>query len=466
MSMTEKWEDAPLFSGLSREQVDSFMEMGREITLSKGQIAFNEGDAARGLHILLEGELIISKRMAGMQRTLAQIRPGEFVGEISLLTGNPHSATACAGRDSRILLLDTDIFQESLQASPVTRLILGTMAERLRDTEAHIQQYEKLSALGKLAAGLAHEMNNPAAASLRAVRQLPDALLRLQSLIFKLTELNLNNTVLTFLSEYQETILARAARPPALDPLARSDREEALEAWIDTQGIPDSWRLAPAFVEADVSVGELLALLDYLDGENLGHALAWLEGMITVVGLLRTIQQSTSRIYDLVSTVKAYTYMDRSPEQSVNVHEGLENTLIIMEYKLKDIVVTRDYAPNLPPIRARGSQLNQVWTNLLDNAADALDGQGHIGIRTWRDDDYVVVEIADDGPGIPPEIRAHIFEPFFTTKEIGRGSGLGLDIVHHIVVQGHRGDIRLRSQPGDTRFQVYLPINEQNEQEE
>jgi signal transduction histidine kinase len=199
-------------------------------------------------------------------------------------------------------------------------------------------------------------------------------------------------------------------------------------------------------------------LRERLGIERLEHALTWLEGMLTVRSLLNTIEQSTKHICELVGAVKDYTYMDRSTVQDVNVHDGLESTLTIMGYKLRDVAVIRDYATDLPPITAHGSRLNQVWTNLIDNAVEAMGERGKLEVRTWREDDSIVVEIADNGPGIPPEIQKRIYEPFFTTKDVGRGTGLGLDIVYHIVRQEHRGEIRLQTEPGNTRFQVYLPL--------
>ncbi|HSM57682.1 MAG TPA: ATP-binding protein [Candidatus Sulfomarinibacteraceae bacterium] len=461
--MTESTANLPFFFGLSEEQVAGFMDMGRKISLQKDEVLFSEGDDARGLYIVLSGELTISKEISGRHTILARVQPGAFVGEISLLTGRPHTATVSAEVDSRLLFLKADLFEETLNASPVTRLIFGTMAERLRANEAMIQQHEKLSALGKLAAGLAHELNNPSAANLRAARQLPEAFTTLQNLAFKLNQFKLNREQLNYMSELQEKLVQQAADPVMLDPIDLSDREEALAQWLETQGIPDAWRFAPTFASAGVGERQLTELRDTMGQRVFEEALTWLEGMLTLTNLLTTVQQSTTRICELVSAVKSYTYLDRSALQYVNVHEGLENTLTIMAHKLRDVTVNRHYDHTLPPILVHGSELNQVWTNLLDNAVDAMDGQGQIDIRTWPEDDMVIVEIADNGPGISPEIQSRIFEPFFTTKEVGRGSGLGLDIVYRIVVHKHHGDIRLQSEPGNTRFRVYLPTTPREE---
>lgn len=456
--MDEHVGNISLFEGLDKQQVRQLFRLGEEMHVAAGDVVLEEGEEARGLVVVLEGELEVLKAIAGRQTLLGLIPPGSFVGEISLLTRLPHSATVRALKDSRVLFYAKEFFEKSLDASPIVRVILQTMAERLRATEATVQQHEKLSALGKLSAGLAHELNNPAAAALRAVQQLPEALLTLQTLVFQLNELGLSSEDVSYLTRLQDTLVARAAQPEPLAPLRRSDREETLANWIEEQGIEDGWRLAPALVSAGVDADQLEAIAERLGEAQLAHALTWLEGMLTVRSLLSTMEHSTTRICELVSAVKDYSYMDRSPVQDVDVHEGLESTLTIMGYKLKDVTVKRDYAEDLPPITALGSRLNQVWTNLIDNAVDAMGGQGQLEVRTWREDESVVVEIADNGPGISPEIQQRIYEPFFTTKDVGRGSGIGLDIVYHIVTEEHRGQIRLHSEPGNTRFQIRLPI--------
>ena len=456
--MVEALTNIALFEGLDEQQIAVLLALAQELELSPGDVILEEGQDARGLFVVLAGQLEVVKEITGRQTMLDLIRPGSFVGEISLLTRLPLSATVRAVMPSRVLFFPIRLFEQSLDASPIIRVILKTMSERLRATEATVQQHEKLSALGKLSAGLAHELNNPAAANLRAVQQLPQALLTLQSLVFRLNEQGLSREEVDYLTQLQDTLVGRAAHPEPVDPLTRSDREEALAGWIEQQGIDDGWRLAPALVTAGVDAAQMAALRERLGPERLEHAITWLEGMLTVRALLNTIEQSTAHIYELVSAVKEYSYMDRSPVQDVDIHDGLESTLTIMGYKLKNVTVTRNYAADLPHITAFGSRLNQVWTNLIDNAVEAMEGEGHLELRTWREEDGVVVEIVDDGPGIPPEIQPRIFEPFFTTKDVGRGAGLGLDTVYRIVTQEHRGEIRLYSEPGNTRFQICLPL--------
>jgi len=446
------------FDTLTDEQITALGDVGEELFLRDGDTLLEEGQPASGLYVLLEGALTVTKLIGGRDVFLSNQYPGAFVGEISLLTGQPHLATIKAIADSHLVRYPPTLVKDELDAAPLLRGLMSTMAQRLRSTEAMVQQHEKLSALGKLAAGLAHEMNNPASASVRAAKQLPETVATVQSLSLQLGRLALTDEQIALVQDLQRALVERSARVRLLDPLARSDREETLLGWLAAKAVPEAWRLAPALAGAGAEIAELDALREKLGAEALAPALTWLESALTTAELLNTIEQSATRISDLVSAIKAYTYMDRSHKQEVDVREGLEHTLTILKHKLRDITVTRDYAPDLPRITAHGSQLNQVWTNLLDNAIDAMDGAGQIRIRAAREYDRVVVEISDNGPGIPPDVQPRIFEPFFTTKDVGDGSGLGLDIVYRIVAHEHRGDIQVSSAPGETRFKVCLPI--------
>lgn len=318
------------------------------------------------------------------------------------------------------------------------------------------KQQEKMMALGKLSAGLAHELNNPAAAARRAAQSLRDTLPTVQAQTLQLGGLNLNAHQINMLAAFQQRLTAPTAPPVPLPPLEQSAREDEIGAWLAAHEIPAAWKIAPAFVTAGISGDDLAALAEQFSAAQLVLVLHWLHGTLENAGLLVIIQESTQRISELVAAIKAYSHMDQAPLQEVNLIQGLESTLTVLRHKLRNVRVVREYDPNLPLIQARGGELNQVWTNLIDNAIDAMHGEGEITVITRAADHFVMVEIADNGPGIPPEVMPRLFEPFFTTKEVGVGTGLGLDISYRIIQQ-HHGTIEVQSQPGRTRFIVRLP---------
>jgi PAS domain S-box-containing protein len=303
--------------------------------------------------------------------------------------------------------------------------------EALQNTQTQLFQSEKMATLGKLSAGMAHELNNPAASAQRSAAQLRTVFFQLQRVNLQIGSLNLSDAQKETLVELDRIAQERAEGPLDLDGLTRSDREHEMEEWLEERGITNAWELAPTLVSPH-----------------------------TIYSLLSQIGLGTDRVSEIVKAFKTYTYMDRAPIQSVDVQEDLDNTLIILHSKLKDgISVRREYAKDLPHIEAYGSELNQVWTNIIDNAIDAMKGRGELILRTRKDDPWVVVEIADNGAGIPKDIQSKIFDPFFTTKPVGSGTGLGLNISHNIIVQKHQGKISVSSQPGKTCFTVRLPIN-------
>jgi len=322
--------------------------------------------------------------------------------------------------------------------------------------DLYLKQQEKLATLGKLSAGLAHELNNPAAAARRAARTLWETLPTLHAETLRLSHLGLSEAQLSTLVAFQRQAHDRLAAA-ALPALEQSAREEEIGAWLHRQDIRDGWRMAEAFVSAGVTLDDLAALTGRFTSEQVEEVLDWLYNTFETVDLLDEIEQSTRQISDLVAAVKSYVYMDQAPLQNVDVHQGLESTLTVMRHKLQDIEVIRDYDRDLPTIQARSSELNQVWTNLIDNAIGAMQGEGQLTLITHRTADFVTVEVADSGPGIPPDVMPHLFEPFFTTKGVGIGTGLGLDISQRIVQQ-HNGTIEVQSRPGNTRFIVRLPL--------
>ena len=461
-----------LFAGLSEQDIDWLASKAEEVTVPVGSYLMREGESGDALYIVVEGEFEVTKRSGSQDVVLAMRGAGELFGEMSLLDQAPHSASVRAVQPSHLFKVSGDVFRELLATKPqATLAILRTVTSRLRNTEAMLRQNEKMAALGTLSAGLAHELNNPAAAAKRSAAQLRDTLVEWQRAAAELTALALDARQREAVNALRAEMATRAAAPVQLDPLTRSDRESEVQTWMEERGIDRAWEFAPAPVAFGWDASALGKLGDAF-GEKVGAVAQWLGVGYSVYALLDEVSASAERISEIVRAVKSYSYLDQAPIQQVDVHEGLENTLIILRHKLKNGVhVTRDYAPDLPRIEAHGSELNQVWTNIIDNAIDAMhpqrqlpeqrtlgvQGKGELALRTYRKKECVIVEITDNGPGIPPEIRERIFEPFFTTKPPGIGTGLGLHISYNIV-EKHRGQISVDSKPGETTFRVSLPI--------
>jgi signal transduction histidine kinase len=349
------------------------------------------------------------------------------------------------------------------------RLRTSLQRKRLRDLERSylqqevmLRQSEKLATLGRLSAGMAHELNNPAAAAQRGAGQLRAAVKCLQDAQRRLGERNLSGPQMEAVERLDRLARERAAQPVMLDSLASNDRESELERWLTEQGLENGWELAPALANMDLDGAGLAALVDGFSPEQRPALIAWLCDSYAVYSLLEDVGRATTRIARLVDALKMYSYMDQAPVQEVDIHQGLENTLVILGERLgAGVAVRREYDQGLPRIQAYGSQLNQVWTNIIDNAVDAMGGQGELVLRTRREGEWAVVEIEDSGPGIPAEVRPRLFDPFFTTKPPGKGAGLGLNISHNVVVGKHGGQISADSLPGRTRFVVKLPVRMQ-----
>ncbi len=455
--MMEETKQEHLFPTLSAEEIACLLPHGTKETIQPGEALFTEGESENEFFVVLDGALTVTRKVAGEEVLLAQHHPGQYSGALSLFTGGRSIATGRAVGTLTALRITLEQFQNIMAACPIIATkIIAAMAERRPEADALVQQREKMAALGKLSAGLAHELNNPASAVRRAASRLHAALETMQRSSFELGARQL--------SESQKDLLLSAQRraaPPGLAALALSEREDALVDWLEAHAVPEECSLPSSLAEAGFTEASLDALaLQIPEPGTLAQSLVWLGSSLEAVELLRTIEQSAERVSDLVTAIKAYSYMDQAPQQEVDVRASLETTLTILQFKWKHgIEVIRDYTPDLPCITAYGSELNQVWTNLMDNALDALDGHGRLFVRTACEDGHILVEIGDDGPGIPPDVQSRIFEPFFTTKGVGKGTGLGLDTAYRIVVTRHHGDLRVVSQPGDTRFQVRLPIH-------
>jgi signal transduction histidine kinase len=457
--------ETSLFPRLTDEALTRMREVGEEVETKAGDVLFAEGDQEYSLFVVLDGEIRVTKRVANEETLLAIHEPGEFSGEISMLTGGPAIATGTAVGKGRVLRLPPDQLRRLIaECPPVARVVLGAMASRTMDVDAQIRQQEKMAALGKLSAGLAHELNNPAAAASRSAGQIRDSLRSLQSLILEQDRPLTPEERQVMIEVQREALSAIAEREgkPALDPMAQSDLEDALTGWLEDHGIEDAWRLAPTLASAGLGPERLDAIAARIGGGDMGSILPWIEGLLNLAELLDQVEQSTSRISELVAAIKEYSYMDQAPQQEIDLHDGLESTLKMLAHKLRkgEIEVVREYDRGMPRVCAYGSELNQVWTNLIDNAIDAVKGRpgARLTLRTSRERDDAIVDIIDNGPGIPEDVQRKIFDPFFTTKAVGEGSGLGLDIARRIVKTRHTGEIRLESKPGETRFEVKLPI--------
>jgi len=453
-----------LFPRLTGEALERVREQGTEMELEPGAVLFKEGDTDYHFFVVLEGEVRVTKKVGSEETLLAVHEPGEFSGEISMLTGGPAIATGRAVGKIRVIRVEPDKFRRLVAESPpVGRVVLTAIVQRTRDVDAQLRQQEKMAALGKLSAGLAHELNNPAAAAARAADQLRDSLRALQNLTLERERPFTEEERKLMLEVQREALAAIAQRGdrPHLDPLAQSDLEDAVTEWLEDRNAEEPWETAPVLAAAGIGPERLDSMAERV-GDGVVEMVPWLVGVLNLAELLDQIENSAERISELVTSIKEYSYMDQAPQQEIDLHEGLESTLKMLAFKLRkgNVEVVREFDRGLPRVCAYGSELNQVWTNLIDNAVDAMKGNGHgkLVLRTSRCRDEALIEIIDDGPGIPEDVQKHIFEPFYTTKGVGEGTGLGLDIARRVVKARHKGEIRFESKPGETSFEVRLPI--------
>ncbi len=446
-----------VFDGLPHEDL---LWLAGEMTIvhyGAGEVVAAEGSEADRLMVVLSGEIRGQKENGISDGRLVLIKSGQVSGLLPFSRLKTLPLTTRATRDSEVAFLNKERFPALLQRVPeLGRRLVGVMSDRIREMTRADEQREKLSALGKLSAGLAHELNNPSAAARRAAEGLTEAVNALRTANVNIEKRAMAREQRAYLADL-ECHWDKRHPLEALDTLDRSDREEQISAWLQSRGIAEPWVLAANLVEAGCRLETLAEVGEHFDTTVLGDVITRLSASFTISRLALEIAHSTSRIHDLVQAIKEYSYMDQMPEQEIDVHQGIENTLIMLHHRLKNGVnVVRDYDRSIPRICAYGSELNQVWTNLIENAIDAMQGKGELRIRTASEYDHVIVEVIDNGPGVPEAIRGKIFEPFFTTKPVGQGTGLGLDAVRR-VVEKHRGEIRLESRAGETRFQVRLP---------
>lgn len=466
MLCTEDLLQLELFKKLPPTRLDWVCDLAGYVKLQAGDILIREGEPARGLFILVEGRIDVTRLSEGIDMPLGQHQAPAFFGEVPILTEEATIVTLRAVTDCRIYEIAGDDFLTLMhECRDFERCIFRMMASRVRGLETFVRSREKMAALGTLSAGLAHELNNPAAAVVRALKSVIPALTELQRMNLVYGQSNIGqedtNRWLQVRDAGYEMIVNRST-----DSTTLADREESLLEWLENYGVAKSWELAEPLAIGGITV-EILAELTASWRDNPTElrdlGVRWLALSFEVMSMIKSGLNGAERIADLVQSMKSYSYLDRGARQTIDVHEGIEDTLRLFSHRFKQgVEIRRNYDRDLPKIDVYGSELNQVWTNLIDNAIDAMDGKGTLELTTVREGRSIRVDITDSGSGIPPEIRSRIFESFFTTKSVGEGSGLGLDIVRRILENRHHGSISIESQPGKTRFSIRLPLDENN----
>ena len=448
----------PVFAGLPDDQVAWFISQSEERHYKAGETYSHQGDPADAMFVILEEQIEMRGELGG-ETVVFPLKAGDVTGALPFSRMKQFTVTARSVTDSRVARFPAARFPDLVQKMPeLAQRLVGLMSDRIRETTRMEQQRDRLAALGKLSAGLAHELNNPASAAKRATSQLRDILKKIKDASLELGRRDLTSAQKAEIEKLETSLIQRDEPPP--DALTVSDLEEQVDSLLRSHGQNDLWQLAADLARKNAKPAVLESLFAALDADTARAALVRIGASLEIASLLNEIESSTSRISDLVGAIKEYTHMDQAPVLNVDIVKSLETTLTILNHKLKrGVVVKRDYQGTPLLVNSFGSELNQVWTNIIDNAIDAMGGNGELRVRTYRDDVCAVVEIGDNGPGISPEVEPHIFEPFFTTKGVGEGTGLGLDAVQRIV-RKHRGNIQVTSEPGDTRFQVWLPLAE------
>ena len=459
MTLAEDLRTVPVFAALPADDLEWLASQMTTAELASGETFIRGGSPADRMIVLLEGDMRLRVESGNTDSVTRIIRAPAVTGMLPYSRMTHFPATTRAVTKVRIASLPIDRFPDMLGRIPVLgpRLV-ALLSDRIRDFTKLQDQQEKMAALGKISAGLAHELNNPAAAASRAVSSLREAFQTFREAAARLDAHPLSAEQRAAVPALERESAQKAATPAPMDSLERSDCEETIAACLLRHGVARAWELAPALVDAGCKAEWFDRVYAQFPEEAWPDFLARLAASLTIGTLLDQLENSSSRISDLVRAIKEYTYMDQGADQEVDIHQGIESTLLMLRHRIKHgVTVKLDFDRTLPKICARGSELNQVWTNLIDNAVDAMNGKGELRIRTARELDCLLIEIADSGPGIAPEDLTHIFEPFFTTKGVGQGTGLGLETVRRIV-QEHSGEITVQSVPGDTRFEIRIPL--------
>ncbi|MEV6369327.1 ATP-binding protein [Micromonospora musae] len=454
-----------LFESLGDDQLTWLAEHGRTEQRAGGTVVFGEGEAATCFFVLLSGSVTLSRRVGDdeveLNRTAQRgVYGGATQAYLDGETEQVYRNTMRANTDAEFFVLPAESFAQAVRTwFPMAMHLLEGLFIGMRNTQTLVGERERLLALGSLSAGLTHELNNPAAAAVRATSVLRDRVAAIRSKLAMIADGRLDGSGLHRLVELQEEAVARVASAPKLSPMAVADAEDTLTDWLDDQGVRAAWDLAPILVSGGADTEWLTRVRTSVGQADLETAIRWLTYTVETELLMREIGEAVTRISGLVGAAKQYSQLDRAPFQVVDVHDLLDATLVMFKAKIPaGVRLVKEYDRSLPPVPAYAAELNQVWTNLIDNALGAMGETGTLTVRTERTGELLAVEVADTGSGIPPEVRPRIFEPFFTTKPVGSGTGLGLDISYRIVVHKHHGDIRVRSEPGDTVFRVLLPL--------